>query len=56
LVGNFGNGEINAYNATTGTFIGTLDGADGNPLVIDGLWALTIGNGTGGGSPNTLLG
>jgi uncharacterized protein (TIGR03118 family) len=54
LVGNFGNGEINAYNATTGTFIGTLDGADGNPLVIDGLWALTIGNGAAGGSPNTL--
>ena len=54
LVGNFGNGEINAYNATTGTFIGTLDGADGNPLVIDGLWALTIGNGAAGGSLNTL--
>jgi uncharacterized protein (TIGR03118 family) len=54
LVGNFGNGMINAYNATTGTFIGTLDGADGNPLVIDGLWALTIGNGAAGGSLNTL--
>ena len=54
LVGNFGNGEINAYNATTGAFIGTLDGADGNPLVIDGLWALTIGNGAAGGSLNTL--
>ena len=34
--------------------IGTLDGSDGNPLVIDGLWALTIGNGAAGGSLNTL--
>jgi uncharacterized protein (TIGR03118 family) len=54
LVGNFGNGEINAYNATTGTWIGALDGTSGNPLVIDGLWALTFGNGAGGGSLNTL--
>jgi uncharacterized protein (TIGR03118 family) len=54
LVGNFGDGEIHAYNATTGAFIGTLDGANGNPLVIDGLWALTIGNGGNGGSLNTL--
>ncbi len=54
LVGNFGDGEIHAYNATTGAFLGTLDGANGNPLVIDGLWALTIGNGGSGGSLNTL--
>jgi uncharacterized protein (TIGR03118 family) len=54
LVGNFGDGMINAYNATTGKSIGALDGADGNPLVIDGLWALTIGNGVSGGSLNAL--
>ena len=54
LVGNFGDGEIHAYNATTGAFLGTLDRANGNPLVIDGLWALTIGNGGSGGSLNTL--
>jgi uncharacterized protein (TIGR03118 family) len=47
LVGNFGNGMINAYNATTGAFVGALDGSDGSPLVIDGLWGLTIGNGEG---------
>ena len=45
---------INAYNATTGAFIGTLDGTDGNPLVIDGLWGLTVGNGAVGGSLSTL--
>jgi uncharacterized protein (TIGR03118 family) len=54
LVGNFGDGMINAYNATDGTFIGTLDGSNGNPLVIDGLWALTIGNNGSGGSSNKL--
>ena len=56
LVGNFGNGMINAYNPTTGTFVGTLDGTDGSPLVIDGLWGLTIGNGSAaGGSLDTLF-
>jgi uncharacterized protein (TIGR03118 family) len=56
LVGNFGNGMINAYNPTTGAFVGTLDGADGNPRVIDGLWGLTVGNGSAtGGSLDTLF-
>jgi uncharacterized protein (TIGR03118 family) len=54
LVGNFGNGWINAYDPVTGAFRGTLDGADGNPLVIDGLWALTTGNGAAGGSVNSV--
>ena len=54
LVGNFGNGMINAYDPTTGAFEGALDGSDGSPLVIDGLWGLTIGNGSAGGSLNTL--
>jgi len=54
LVGNFGNGAINAYNATTGAFVATLDGLDGNPLAIDGLWGLTVGNNAGGGLSNVL--
>ncbi len=40
LVGNLGNGRINAYNAGTGKFIGTLSNSLGKPLKIDGLWAL----------------
>jgi uncharacterized protein (TIGR03118 family) len=56
LVGNFGNGMINAYNPTTGAFMGMLDGTNGSPLMIDGLWGLTIGNGSPvGGSLNTLF-
>jgi len=40
LVGNFGNGWINVYDPTKGTFIGSLSDKKGNPLAIDGLWAL----------------
>ena len=41
LVGNLGNGWINAFNPTTGAFVGTLDDEHGNPIAINGLWALT---------------
>jgi len=40
LVGNFGDGRINAYDAD-GTFLGQLR-AHGNPIVIDGLWAISF--------------
>ncbi len=43
LVGNFGDGKINAFNPKTGAFLGTLDSAGGKPLSINGLWALTNG-------------
>ena len=32
LIGNFGDGIINAYDPTTGKWMGQLDGADGKPL------------------------
>jgi uncharacterized protein (TIGR03118 family) len=54
LVGNFGNGRIHAYDATTGRFEGTLKDANQKAIVIDGLWGLMFGNGTSAGS-NTLL-
>jgi len=52
LVGNFGDGRINVYT-TSGTFVETLLDSSGNPLSIDGLWALrfNINNNT----PNTLF-
>jgi uncharacterized protein (TIGR03118 family) len=53
LVGNFGDGTINAFNPTTGAFVGTLSSGANHPIVIDGLWGLTFGNGTAG-STNTL--
>ena len=46
LVGNFGDGRVNAYDPTTGNYIGVLRD-DQNRVVIDGLWALRTGpNGT----------
>jgi len=39
LVGNFGDGQIHAFDLSTGVPIGTLEGLNGNPIVIDGLWA-----------------
>jgi uncharacterized protein (TIGR03118 family) len=46
LVGNFGNGRINAYDPQSGEFQGKLRGEDHKPIAIDGLWALMFGNGT----------
>lgn len=55
LVGNFGNGTIDAFNLTTHEFDGKLLGADNHPLVIEDLWALTPGNGTAaGGDANSI--
>jgi uncharacterized protein (TIGR03118 family) len=47
LIGNFGNGEINAFDATTDMFLGTLDGPNGQPIVNDFLWALETRNAPG---------
>ncbi len=54
LVGNFGNGWINAFNPMTGAFIGSLMDSNGNPIVNDGLWGLAFGNGSVGAGTNTL--
>jgi uncharacterized protein (TIGR03118 family) len=55
LVGNFGDGTINAFDATNGTLEGTLDGSNGMPLDIGDLWSLSVGDGApGGGDPNTV--
>jgi uncharacterized protein (TIGR03118 family) len=45
LVGNFGNGKINAYNINNGARLGELRGTNNKPIAIDGLWGLRFGNG-----------
>ena len=55
LVGNFGNGRINAYDPTTGMFQGELSGPGGGPIAIDGLWGLRFAPATPGATPNTLF-
>jgi len=54
LVGNFGDGRINAFNPLTNAFLGQLTDGSGNPLAIDGLWALTAGNGGSGGNTQSI--
>jgi uncharacterized protein (TIGR03118 family) len=54
LVGNFGDGTINAYNAATGAFVATLNDVYGTPIVVPGLWALQLGNGGSGGDANAI--
>ena len=56
LVGNFGNGHINAYNPNTGTFLGSLRDASNHnrPLTIDGLWGLIPGNDGSAGNSKTI--
>jgi uncharacterized protein (TIGR03118 family) len=53
LVGNFGNGRIDAYNAK-GKFAGQLTSNGHKPLVIPGLWALGVGNGGSAGSSSLV--
>jgi uncharacterized protein (TIGR03118 family) len=55
LVGNFGDGTINAYNPTTGAFVGQMLDVNGNVIHIDGLWGLAFGNGTSSGPANSLF-
>jgi uncharacterized protein (TIGR03437 family) len=54
LVGNFGDGAINAFDAKTGAPLGALHDANGNNISIAGLWAIIFGNGGNGGDTKTL--
>ena len=55
LVGNFGDGRIHAFDAGTGALLGTLESAEGQPIVVDGLWTLAFGTGPAGAGANTLF-
>jgi uncharacterized protein (TIGR03118 family) len=58
LVGNFGDGKINAFERQSNgrfAFRGQLRHASGHPIAIDGLWALAFGNGANAGPVNTLF-
>ncbi|WKJ89982.1 TIGR03118 family protein [Methylomonas montana] len=54
LVGNFGDGTINAYNLLNNSFAGQLTDGNGQALKIDGLWALTVGNDGNAGSSQRI--
>jgi uncharacterized protein (TIGR03118 family) len=55
LVGNFGDGTINAFDPVSGILLGTLQDGTGAPIHISGLWGLVFGNGnqaTPGAAPS----
>jgi uncharacterized protein (TIGR03118 family) len=63
LVGNFGDSHVSAFDRKTGMFLGQLDGANGQPLVLDGgfkgpdtkgLWGIGFGSGKGDANSHTL--
>jgi uncharacterized protein (TIGR03118 family) len=61
LIGNFGDGKINAYDAKTYNYLGQLMDATGKPLAYASLWELLSGGtkvlgttGVSGGDVNTL--
>jgi uncharacterized protein (TIGR03118 family) len=54
LVGNFGDGRINAFDPATGSFLGALTDRFGNPIEIDGLWALKVRTGGPAVDPNRV--
>jgi len=53
LIGNFGDGTINAFDPATGNFVGQVTDVKGRVIVNPGLWGLTFRN-DGVGSPDTL--
>jgi uncharacterized protein (TIGR03118 family) len=55
LVGNNGDGRINAYDLGSGAFLGPLADDNGVPITVPTLWALTFGNGHEGGASDTLF-
>jgi uncharacterized protein (TIGR03118 family) len=53
---NTSTGTINAFNPTTGKFLGTLSNSAGKPLTINGLWGIEFGGGTSAnGQKNQLF-
>ncbi len=50
------NGTINAFNAITGAFVGTVKDLNGKPIHIDQLWGIEFGGGTpNNGGKNELF-
>lgn len=54
LIGNFGDGTINAYDSAAGTFIDQMKDATGAVITNASLWDMVFGGGGSSGDPNTL--
>jgi len=54
IVGNFADGQLHAFDPDSGKYLGEMKNENGKPVVIDGLWGITFGNGANGGDKNAL--
>lgn len=55
LIGNFGDGAINAFDPNTGQSIGSVKTPGGGAIQYPGLWGIAFGNGVASQPVNTLF-
>jgi uncharacterized protein (TIGR03118 family) len=55
LIGNFGDGTINAFDASSGRSMGTLNSPNGSAIIEHGLWGIAFGNDLINQPSNTLF-
>ncbi|MEP6883705.1 MAG: TIGR03118 family protein [Gammaproteobacteria bacterium] len=55
LVGNFGDGKINAYDPAAGTLAGAVKDSTGAAIATPGLWGIAFGNDADNQPHNTLF-
>ena len=55
LVGNFGDGTINAFDPRSGRFMGTLRDQNQRRIHVDGLWGIAFGNGVAAQKTSSLF-
>ncbi|SAL03669.1 hypothetical protein AWB81_06473 [Caballeronia arationis] len=55
LIGNFGDGTINAFDASSGRSMGTLNSPNGSAIIEHGLWGIAFGNDLNNQPSNTLF-
>ena len=55
LIGNFGDGAINAFDPASGAQVGAIKDAAGTAFAVPGLWGMAFGNDTNNQPHNTLF-
>lgn len=55
LIGNLGDGKINAFDPATGKLVGPISDSKANPLAVPGLWGIAFGNDSASQPHNTLF-
>ena len=55
LIGNFGDGTINAFDPGSGRWLGTLRDQNHRRIHVDGLWGIAFGNGVAAQKNNALF-